>query len=193
MFLKELLLRTHQNLFILQEREAKAGGEARLELLNQIEDHHRAIELIQQALTVPPTELTLRQLKTELRSLLITINVEQIDLETLKLETPPLPFEPETIPIPAGPFWLGSDAGEVHEAPAHPVTLPAYAIGQYPITNAQYLEYVKQIGAAVSTKTGWVLAKVGQTPPADKLKHPVVGVSWDEAVAYCRWLSGPRT
>jgi hypothetical protein len=42
---KTFLQRTHQNLLILKEREAKYGGNAPLELLNQIEDHEKAIFL----------------------------------------------------------------------------------------------------------------------------------------------------
>ncbi len=48
--LKERLLNLHKNLNILQEREAKYGGNAPLELLNQLDDHQTAIELVQQTL-----------------------------------------------------------------------------------------------------------------------------------------------
>lgn len=40
----------YKNLTILREREAKYGGNAPLELVNQIDDHHQAIELIEKAL-----------------------------------------------------------------------------------------------------------------------------------------------
>ena len=46
-----------------------------------------------------------------------------------------LPYEPETVFIPAGPFLMGSDAGNPEEAPRHSVTLPAFAIGLHPVTN----------------------------------------------------------
>jgi len=48
---KAILAELNQNLNILQEREAKYGGNAPLELLNQLEDHHRAIDLTRQAIT----------------------------------------------------------------------------------------------------------------------------------------------
>ncbi|GIK42054.1 MAG: hypothetical protein BroJett011_58870 [Chloroflexota bacterium] len=187
--LKDLLLRTHENLLILQEREAKHGGNAPLELLNQIRDHQTAIDLIEQALSTELTEKGLKELKEALRPLLVAGNVEQLDLEQVKLETPRLPFEPETILIPAGPFLLGSLPGDnipVEETPQHEVVLPGYQIGQYPVTNAQYAEFIKrEKQQEPPKKTGWFLRE----PPADKLDHPVVGVSWTDAQAYCRWLS----
>jgi len=88
--------------------------------------------------------------------------------------------------VPAGPFLMGSDGGAgvaFHEKPQDTVELPAYHISIYPITNANYLEYVRQTRAAVDPAMGWVLAPVGQEPPAETENHPVVGVSWDEAMA----------
>ncbi len=48
--LKTFLGKLHQNLNILQEREAKYGGNAPLDLINQIDDHQKAIALTEQAL-----------------------------------------------------------------------------------------------------------------------------------------------
>jgi formylglycine-generating enzyme required for sulfatase activity len=186
--LKELLLRTHENLQILQEREAKTGGTPDLNLHNAIADHQKAIEIIQQALASELTETGLKRLKEELRSLLIASNVEQVDLDEVKLEIPPLPYEPQTLLIPAGPFLLGSPPGEdvpAYETPQHEVNLPAYRIGQYPVTNEQYAEFIRQTRRLVAPETGWE----GLTPPADQLKYPVMGVTWHEALAYCDWLS----
>lgn len=190
MTLRELLRQTHANLLILQEREAQYGGNAPLELLNQISSHHQAIELIEAARTSQLTVANLNDLKAALRPLLLASNVESIDLDELKPEAPPLPFEPTTVLIPAGPFIMGSQAGPetpVEEMPQHQLTLPAYHMGQYPITNYQYAEFLKrEKQVEPPKKVGWFLRE----PPADKLDHPVVGVSWDDAQAYCRWLSG---
>ncbi len=59
---------------------------------------------------------------------------------------PPLEYEPETIEIPADPFVMGSDDGEPDEGPQQEVTLPAYGIGKYPVTNKQYAEFIGEAG-----------------------------------------------
>jgi formylglycine-generating enzyme required for sulfatase activity len=113
---------------------------------------------------------------------------EQIHLDLLKPEISRLAFEPETVLVPAGAFLMGSlDAEEIpdYEMPQHQVDLPAYRIGVYPVTNEQYAEFVKDADYAAPKKVGWF----GKSPPKDKLDHPVVGVSWYDAGAYCRWLS----
>jgi hypothetical protein len=45
-----ILLQLTKNIHILHEREAKYGGNAPLELLNQINDHRQAIALTEQAI-----------------------------------------------------------------------------------------------------------------------------------------------
>jgi formylglycine-generating enzyme required for sulfatase activity len=97
-------------------------------------------------------------------------------------------FEPETVYIPPGPFLMGSREDEgrpAAETPQHEVDLPAYRIGKYPVTNAQYAEFVHQTGHTITPEAGWR----GQSPPADKLDHPVAGITWYDALAYCEWLS----
>jgi formylglycine-generating enzyme required for sulfatase activity len=113
---------------------------------------------------------------------------DQVHLDLLKPEIECLPFEPETTLIPAGAFLMGSPEGEnvpEYEVPQHEVELPAYRIGIYPVTNEQYAEFVKEAKHPAPQKVGWF----GQNPPKDKLDHPVVGVSWYDALAYCQWLS----
>ena len=85
--------------------------------------------------------------------------------------------EPEWVPIPAGEFTMGDS----HKA--HRVRLPDYAIARVPITNAQYQLFVQATGH--KPPEAWN----GQRPPRGQEIHPVVKVSWHDALAYCRWLS----
>ena len=97
-------------------------------------------------------------------------------------------FEPQTVYIPKGTFLMGSQPGEgipVHETPQEAVTLPAYCIGKYPVTNGQYEEFIIQTQTRVLPIMGWD----GQRVPNGLEQHPVAGVTWYEARKYCEWLS----
>lgn len=97
-------------------------------------------------------------------------------------------YEPETVYIAPGPFWMGRDGGDdVPEAekPCHSVNLPGYRIGKTPVTNAQYAEFVRKTRHLVSPESRWE----GQSPPAARLNEPMVGVTWEDAMKYCAWLS----
>ncbi len=97
-------------------------------------------------------------------------------------------WEPETVPIPAGPFLMGSVSGEGildWESPQFTMELPAYRIGKYPITNGQYARFVQVTGGDVPTELGW---RNGNQPAPDQINLPVLGVTWYEALAYCVWL-----
>ncbi len=94
-------------------------------------------------------------------------------------------FEPETIYIPSGSFLMGSDdpAAQPWER-QHPVDLPAYRIGRYPVTAREYAAFIKS-QKDHPAPPGWF----NREPPAGPLDHPIVNVSWRDALAYCVWLS----
>ncbi len=199
---KKQLLDLNNNLNILLEREAKYGGNAPLDLLNQIDDHREAIDLVEEALD---GDLTSNELDEALKPLLLAFHqgqVVNITAETYvagdqiihnyyqspegePVEVQPLSFEPETVLIEAGPFVMGSNEGKPQESPQHTVELSEYRIGKYPVTNRQYVEFIRQTGRVVETALLWD----GNQPPKDKLNHPVTGVTWYEALEYCQWLS----
>ena len=131
-----------------------------------------------------------------------------------------LPIEPQMVTIPAGPFLLGTPKEQrdellrLHKAEndkfdaqwldnelgQHEVTLPAYAIGRFPVTNAEFARFMEAGGYAKQdywTEAGWQRKEAdGWSEPRywqdeqfNQPEQPVVGVSWYEAAAYCRWLS----
>ena len=99
------------------------------------------------------------------------------------------PYEPETIQLSGGPFWMGSRPGEnipPYEVPLHTVDLPTFRIGKYPVMNRQYEAFVVETHIEVPKQLGWE----GQKVPQGREKYPVAGVTWYEALVYCEWLSG---
>jgi formylglycine-generating enzyme required for sulfatase activity len=74
------------------------------------------------------------------------------------------------------------DARE-NEKPQHAVDLGAYRIGRYPVTNLEYKAFVEAKGPPPPRH--W---EGGQFPD-EMADHPVVYVSWEDATAYCAWLS----
>lgn len=99
-----------------------------------------------------------------------------------------LSFEPEMILIPVGEFLMGSDpkqdkAAYSNEQPQHTLYLPDYSIAKTPVTNAQYAAFVKATG--YKAPQYWQNDKISQ----DKDMHPVVYVTGNDAMAYCKWLA----
>jgi formylglycine-generating enzyme required for sulfatase activity len=114
-----------------------------------------------------------------------------------------LPFEPEMVNIEAGEFLMGPTPKPVaqtvkdafgklfvknndknkDEQSQHKVMLREYAIGKYHITCREYQAFLQDSG--ISSPQGWS----GREYPDGKGDHPVVNVSWNDAQAYCAWLS----
>ncbi|GBE76068.1 hypothetical protein myaer87_32950 [Microcystis aeruginosa NIES-87] len=106
---------------------------------------------------------------------LAEVNVDKLLQVSPKIirqtETVILPnFNPEMVDIPAGKFNMGSDE---NEKPIHQVIVPAFQIGKYPITQAQYQ------------------AVMGNNPSrfSGNPQNPVESVTWFNAQAFCEKLS----
>lgn len=91
---------------------------------------------------------------------------------------------PAVVAVPSGWFWMGSEHGPENEQPLHRVWVDAFAIGKYPVTNREYAVFVAASG--IAEPPFW------REPMFSDPQQPVVGVRWDDAVTYCRWL-GART
>lgn len=91
---------------------------------------------------------------------------------------------PGMVYVPAGEFTFGSDYGDPCETPAQTVFLPAYYIDKTEVTNWAYKKFVDETGHRPP------LHWDGSAIPPGLEDHPVVWVSWDDAVAYAAWSGG---
>jgi formylglycine-generating enzyme required for sulfatase activity len=90
----------------------------------------------------------------------------------------------EFVRVPAGKFIMGSKDdnkwASSDEKPQHTVEIPYdYGIARYPVTNKEFARFVE----ATQHKHTWV------SDWKSKLDHPVVNVTWQDAMDYCKWLN----
>jgi serine/threonine protein kinase len=104
--------------------------------------------------------------------------IPNTDISPLPSETSDLPDATRMVQVPAGTYEVGRDpADNYHIAPQN-IQLNNFWIDQYQTTNAEYEQYLAKTGAP--TPVIWPAA------PGEE-KHPVRGVTWDQADAYCKW------
>jgi formylglycine-generating enzyme required for sulfatase activity len=95
--------------------------------------------------------------------------------------------------VPAGEFMMGFDGsgGPDDERPVHPVSLDAYYIDKYEVSNAQYAECVSwRICSPPVSKASYNMEETyyGNPKYAD---YPVTFVTWEMANNYCtQWRKG---
>jgi formylglycine-generating enzyme required for sulfatase activity len=116
--------------------------------------------------------------------------------------------------VPDGEFLMGFSESDVEalravnpnvefsvegEKPQHKVFLDAFYIDETEVTNARYRRFVEAGGYEEQKhwsdegwqwrqKEGWTEPRYWQDLTWNQPEQPVVGVSWYEADAYCRWV-----
>ena len=114
---------------------------------------------------------------------------------------------PEMILIEGGTFQMGSEDGDADEKPVHKVTVKDFYLGKYPVTVAQFKTFIdasayqtdadKDGGSYLWNGKEWVKTSgvnwrcdvQGKTRPEAENQHPVIHISWNDARAYCVWLT----
>jgi serine/threonine protein kinase/formylglycine-generating enzyme required for sulfatase activity len=86
--------------------------------------------------------------------------------------------------VPEGEFVMGNDNGPDDEKPAHKVTLPAYYIDKYEVTNEQYKRFCDaERGGKYPVGRGDA-TYVTQNP-----KLPILGITYDDAAEFAKWAN----
>ena len=91
------------------------------------------------------------------------------------------PISPEMEWIPGGRFRMGCVSGRdcyTTEDPEHTVRVEAFELGKYEVTFEEYDRFTAATGREQADDEGW-----------GRARRPVTNVSWEDAVAYTRWLS----
>ncbi|MGB1251009.1 MAG: SUMF1/EgtB/PvdO family nonheme iron enzyme [Candidatus Promineifilaceae bacterium] len=109
---------------------------------------------------------------------------------------------PEMIYIPPSTFLMGSaeddPEAQDNEKPQHELWLAGYYIDRYPVTNAQYRDFIAaggygkqecwtEVGWQEKESNGWIEPRYWQDSRFNAARQPVVGISWYESVAYALW------
>ena len=110
-------------------------------------------------------------------------------------------FGREMVLIPAGIFIMGSGIGEANQQPPHEVYIDAFYMDRYPVTNAEYAEFLNIFGNQeeggekwldTDSLFSWWLCRIQEKngkffPKKGYENRPAVKVSWYGARAFARW------
>ena len=93
-------------------------------------------------------------------------------------------IELQLVPVYAGRFLMGSKETDQNalpdEKPLHEVVLADYWIGKNPVTVSQYARFVEVSGYKYQFKQNLT----------SKANHPMAGLTWEDAQAFCAWIGG---
>lgn len=90
--------------------------------------------------------------------------------------------------VPTGELVVGANDGQADEYPPARVRIdrPFY-LGKYEVTNAQYAVFDPSHDSAYISRFNKDHSNRGE--PVNRPDQPVVRVSWNQAMAFCQWLS----
>jgi formylglycine-generating enzyme required for sulfatase activity len=132
----------------------------------------------------------------------------QISEATGKPKKEIIPIIPEMIKVKGSTFRMGSKDTEARtdEEHIHEVKVGDFYIGKFEVTVAQFESFIEITGYQTEAErlgksyiyTGswknmkgitWRHDARGNLRPKSEYDHPVIHVSWNDAKAYCEWLS----
>ena len=134
-------------------------------------------------LIAPFANSTEEPVRSVAREVLARMGIEQAETSGSPAVIVSGPAEIALVRIPAGEFEMGlPNSVEYGEGTVHSVRISrGFLLARYPVTNAQYAEFIKAAGTEIRKPDYWDDRRFNQP------EQPVVGVSWDDAQAFCKW------
>jgi formylglycine-generating enzyme len=139
---------------------------------------------------------------------LMTILSAILIIATISCQKPVI----EWVSIPTGTFTMGSPASEFGRSAdeiQHQVTLSTFKMSKYEITIAQFKAFIDATGYKTDADKGvwfigsdiwtgtkgekkagvnWKCDVNGDSRPVVEYNHPVIHVSWNDAMAFAEWM-----
>jgi formylglycine-generating enzyme len=170
-----------------------------------------ARESWQRALTCPNLTDSERQILNDSLT-----KVQQLIASSGKSKSPKKPslsppfkmqYMPDMVLVVGGTFKMGNDGDAPAEKPSHYVTVNSFYMSKYEITVAQFDTFVKEMGYITTAETAhwsnvfsngnwqtkqgafWKHSVNGYLRSYLEYNHPAIHVSWEDAKAYCDWVS----
>ncbi len=99
-----------------------------------------------------------------------------------------------TVLIPKGTFKMGASPGDTmaksDELPLHEVYLDSYYIYIREVSNRDFLRFVKETGYFTTAETRGEKKNWREKDFEHRHDAPVTNVTYDDAMAYCKWVGG---
>jgi len=123
-----------------------------------------------------------RRIQLEETGATLTLRLETLRVQVGSRFSDPLKSggtAPQMVIVPAGQFRMGNANGPGIEQPVHEVTmLLPFAVSVQEVRVVDYLKFVQSSGR-----------KLDRRVDTSRLNDPIALVSWEDALAYTRWLS----
>lgn len=114
---------------------------------------------------------------------------------------------PLMVLVGGGTFQMGAQNRKIDNRPVHTIRVDDFYIGKLEVTFSEFSKFIESTDYVTDAErrdtsqiakqgfwgfqvgVNWRHDEAGQIRSVTKLLHPVIHVSWNDAIAYCNWLS----